>query len=124
MGTRARAPTLEAPPQQTEPRMGPAERDALFQELQPLVARLIRQYGDDPDLRQELPAGIYCRFCRLVEHFDPSRGTPVKAYLVRTLPAAVYTFARAYWRRCRRESSLSPEVESELLATAADPSQE
>jgi RNA polymerase sigma-70 factor (ECF subfamily) len=88
------------------------------------VARLIRQYGNALELRQELPGEIYCRFCRLLEDYDPGRGTPIKAYLVRTLPAAVYTYARAHWRRCQRESSLSAEVEPGLREPPADPSRE
>src|SRR5947207_2285808 len=38
------------------------EREALFADFQPLVRRLIRQYGDTYELRQDLEGEIYCRF--------------------------------------------------------------
>ncbi len=83
-----------------------ADREVLFGEFQPLVRRLIRQYGEDPELRQDLWGEIYYRFCMLLDAYDPTRGIPVRAYLVRTLTASVYTFSRSQWRRQNREVSL------------------
>ena len=79
------------------------ERDELYEDFQPLVRRLIAQYGDEPELRQELRGEIYRRFCRLVEAFDPDRGVPLKAYLVRTLSASVYSYVLNRWRQRNRE---------------------
>ena len=93
---------LEAdPPHETMP-----DREVLFGEFQPLVRRLIRQYGEDPELRQDLWGEIFYRFCKLLDAYDPTRGIPVRAYLVRTLTASVYTFSRSQWRRQNREVSL------------------
>jgi RNA polymerase sigma factor (sigma-70 family) len=78
----------------------------LFAEFQPLVRRLIRQYGEDPELRQDLVGEIYCRFRALVEAYDPTRGVPLRPYLVHTLPASIYTFTRSQWRRQQREVAL------------------
>jgi len=85
------------------------KRDQLYDEFQPLVRRLIAQYGGDPELREELPGEIYCRFSQLLEAYDPTRGIPMEAYLVRTLPTAVYSYARRRWRQRQRESRLDPE---------------
>lgn len=82
------------------------QRAALFAEFQPLVRRLIRQYGEDPELRQDLAGEIYYRFCTLLDAYDAERGIPLRAYLVRTLTASVYTFSRSQWRRQHREISL------------------
>jgi RNA polymerase sigma factor (sigma-70 family) len=96
------------------PRRGGAEtdapetidREALFEELQPLVRRLIRQYGEDREFRQDLAGEIYCRFCDLLDAFDPGRGVPLRPYMVRNLTASVYTFSRSQWRRQYREVGL------------------
>src|SRR5205809_5332972 len=40
------------------------ERESLYGDLQPLVRRLLRQYRQDPELRQDLEGEIYCRFCQ------------------------------------------------------------
>lgn len=87
------------------------ERDALYAELRPLVRRLTRQYGDTYEMRQDLEGEIYCRFCELLRNFDPRRGVPLKAYIVRQLISSVYTYARSHWRRRRREVSLEQEVD-------------
>lgn len=84
-------------------RISIAERHALFLELQPLVKTLIRRFGGDHELRKELYSEIYCRFCALLEAYDPDRGVPLKAYLIRSLPTAVHSFVRAYYRTCNRE---------------------
>ena len=81
------------------------DRESLYAEFQPLVRRLIRQYGDTPEGREDLAGEIYFRFCALLEAYDPSRGIPLKPYLVRQLTASVYTYARHGWIRRRRETS-------------------
>jgi RNA polymerase sigma factor (sigma-70 family) len=103
----------EAPPQSGTTTHGlcttttmPPDPAVLFAEFQPLVRRLIRQYGEDPELRQDLVGEIYCRFRSLVEAYDPERGVPLRPYLVHTLPASVYTFTRSQWRRQQREVAL------------------
>src|ERR1041385_5418385 len=57
-------------------------RDILYAELQPLVRRLISQYGDDAESRKDLAGEIYCRFCTILESFDESRGIPLRPYLI------------------------------------------
>jgi RNA polymerase sigma factor (sigma-70 family) len=84
----------------------PIDRDAVYAELQPLVRRLIRQYGEDAEMRQDLAGEIYCRFCDLLEAYDPARGIPLRPYLIRTLTASVYTYARSHWRNKKRERGL------------------
>src|SRR5262245_36261113 len=101
--------------------VAPAARDALYAEFQPLVRRLIRQYGEDPELRQDLEGEIYVRFCQLLEQYDPSRSIPLKAYLIRTLPPSVYTYARKHWRRQHREYSVDQEPERLPAAPLSDP---
>jgi RNA polymerase sigma factor (sigma-70 family) len=83
-----------------------AYRERLFREFRPLVQRLIRQYGSDPELRQDLEGEIYCQFCHLLEDYDPSLGVPLRPYLVRKLSASIYSYARGQWRRSKREASL------------------
>ena len=80
-------------------------RDQLYAEFQPLVRRLMRQYGTDAEMRRDLAGEIYCLFCSFVEAFDPERGVPLKPYLVRQLTASVYTYARRQWTRSSREFS-------------------
>jgi RNA polymerase sigma factor (sigma-70 family) len=83
------------------------DRELLYADFAPLVRRLIRQYGnDDPELKQDLAGEIYYRFCLLVDTYDPTRGVPLRPYLVRQLTASVYTFARQQWRSRKREVSL------------------
>lgn len=98
------------------------EREALYADFQPLVRRLIRQYGEDPEMRQDLAGEIYCRFCDLLAAYDPSRGVPLRPYLVRTLTASVYTFTRSQWRRRHREVSLDPTASGQEAAASEDPS--
>src|SRR5437016_13250899 len=92
--------------------------------MQPLVRRLIRQYGDTPELRQDLSGEIYCRFCSLLDAYDPSRGIPLRPYLVRQLTASVYTYARHGWRRNRRELSLDLTDDAHERLQSEDPSRE
>lgn len=95
----------------------PEEREALFAEMQPLVRRLLRQYGDDPELRQDLPGEIFRRFCLALDAYDPSRGVPLRPYLVCNLNSSIYTYVRSQWRRRKREVNLDPELEvTERLA--------
>jgi len=84
----------------------PLDRFTLFAEFQPLVQRLIRQYGDEPELREDLVGEIYCRFCSVLDAYDPSRGIPLRPYLVHQLANSVYSFVRRQWRRHRREISV------------------
>ena len=102
-------------------RLSDGERAALWEELQPLVRRLVRQYGEDPELRQDLEGEIYCRFFQLVAAYDPSRQIPLRAYLVKTLPPSIYSYARSQWRCKRRETFLDGEVEESAEAPAEDP---
>ncbi len=95
-----------------------AERESLYAGLQPLVRRLIRQYGDTYEMRQDLEGEIYCRFQELLDCYDPSRGVPLRAYLIRRLISSVYTFARSQWRRQRREVSLGT---GDVADEGADP---
>lgn len=99
-----------------------AERESLFAEFQPLVRRLIRQYGEDPEQRQDLSGEIYYRFCLLLDQYEPERGIPLRAYLVRTLTASVYTYSRSQWRRQHREVSLEATTGTIEPADAVDPS--
>lgn len=97
---------LEGQPAERADREEPVDRDALFAEFQPLVRRLIRQYGDDADLRDDLVGEMYFRFCGLLDAYDPSRNVPLRAYLVRQLCAAAYTVARKQRRLQLRQVSL------------------
>ena len=100
------------------------DRDALYAEFQPLVRRLIRQYGEDPELRQDLAGEIYCRFSDLLSAFDPTRGIPLRAYLVRTLTASVYTYTRSHWRRQHRELTLDTGAPDTDIAHSVDPNEQ
>jgi len=83
----------------------------LYSEFQPLVRRLVRQYGgDDFELRQDLAGEVYFRFCSLLDAYDPGRGVPLRPYLVRQLTASVYTYARQQWRARKREVSLDVDL--------------
>lgn len=98
-----------------------SDREALYASLQPLVRRLIRQYGADPELRQDLPGEIYTRFCDFLRMYDPARGIPLKPYLINKLSASVYTYVRSQWRRERREVGLESELGESVLAEAEAP---
>lgn len=91
--------------------------DLLYAEFRPLVRRLIRQYGENTEIRNDLEGEIYCRFCSLLKAYDPNRGVPLRPYLVRQLSASVYTFARHQWRSQHREVSL------ELFTSESEPRQ-
>jgi RNA polymerase sigma factor (sigma-70 family) len=84
-----------------------AERDGLYHEFQPLVNRLIRQYGgSNSEMRRDLSGEIYYRFCSLYDAWDSERGVPLRPYLVRQLNSSIYTWARKRWRDQSREYSL------------------
>ena len=97
------------------------DREQLFREFRPLVRRLIRQYSSDAESREDLEGEIYCRFCALVDAFDPERGIPLRAYLVRTLAGSVYTFSRSQWRREQREVSLEGSLQEDDPIVSQDP---
>ena len=100
------------------------DRHALFSEFQPLVQRLIRQYGDDHDSREDLTGEIYCRFCAVLDAYDPSRGIPLRPYIVHQLAYSVYSYVRRQWRRNRREISLEVETITQSLPSVGDVSQQ
>lgn len=82
-------------------------RDELFSQFQPLVRRLVNQYaGKDQEMRQDLQGEIYYRFSLLLDQYEPERGVPLRAYLVRQLTYSVYVFARHHWRNASRETNL------------------
>jgi RNA polymerase sigma factor (sigma-70 family) len=109
-------------PHSSAPSFNVLDRDRLYQEFAPLVGRLIRQYGgDDAEACQDLAGEIYCRFCALLEAYDPKRGVPLRPYLVRQLTAAIYTYARRRWTLQRREVSLDQESHLREPAMRADP---
>jgi RNA polymerase sigma factor (sigma-70 family) len=97
-----------------------ADRFTLFAEFQPLVQRLIRQYGDEPELREDLVGEIYCRFCAVLDAYDPARGVPLRPYLVHQLANSVYIFVRQQWRRHRREVSLEIDTLLRTLSRSED----
>lgn len=113
-------PRVKAVPDRVE--LAQIDREALYADFQPLVRRLIHQYGETPELRQDLAGEIYCRFCDLLAAYDPSRRIPLRPYLVRTLTAAVYTYSRSQWRRQHREVSLQSETDVESSGDHVDPS--
>ncbi len=91
--------------QESQPRH--ENRDKLFNQFQPLVRRLVNQYaGKDQEMRQDLQGEIYYRFSMLLDQFDPERGVPLRAYLVRQLTYSVYVYARHHWRNARRETNI------------------
>ena len=104
--TAAPAPQYPYQERRRRPRIVGLSRETLYQEFQPLVRRLIRQYGDTPEMRQDLAGEIFYRFCAILDAFEPSRGIPLRPYIVRQLTASVYTYARHGWRRRTREISL------------------
>src|SRR5205823_10025098 len=75
-------------------------------------------------VRDDLRGEIYYRFCELVAAYDPGRGIPIKPYLVRTLTASMYSYARSGWRLRQRESSLDADVDWELRPGTPNPSDE
>jgi RNA polymerase sigma factor (sigma-70 family) len=101
-----------------------AQRDQLYSEFTPLVKRLIRQYGDNAEIRADLEGEIYYRFCTLLEAFDPGRGIPLRPYLVRQLSMSIYNYARQSWNSRRREVSIELFTAESEPAQSADPTSE
>ena len=97
------------------------DRHLLYAEFAPLVRRLIRQYGQNADMREDLAGEIYCRFCALLDVFDPERGVPLRPYLVRQLTLATYTYARQQWRIQKREATWEIEEVRAEQKDAFDP---
>jgi RNA polymerase sigma factor (sigma-70 family) len=79
------------------------DRDCLYMQFRPLVRRLVAQYGTTQLLREDLIGEIYCRFCALLDAYDPERGVPLRPYIVRQLTSSVYTFVRSHRRSPSRE---------------------
>lgn len=94
------------------------DREALYGEFQPLIRRLLWQYGEDREFRADLEGELYCRFCELLEAYDPSRGIPLRPYLVRNLTLAAYTTRRRHWLRQSREVR----VDATILEANSSPS--
>jgi RNA polymerase sigma factor (sigma-70 family) len=92
-------------------------RDKLYGEFEPLVSRLIHRYGTDAEMRKDLSGEIFARFNDLLEAYDPSRGVPLRPYLVRQLNASIYTYARARWNHHARE--LTCQIDSPLVESSA-----
>lgn len=93
---------------EVRPAVRTPDREALYETFQPLVQRLVGRFGEDPDFRQDLHGEIYLRFCLLLDLYDPDRGVPLRAYLIRSLTSSVYSFARTRWRILRREATGHP----------------
>jgi|GEM_PF-1968631 RNA polymerase sigma factor (sigma-70 family) len=97
-------------------------RDRLFSQFQPLVRRLVNQYaGKDQEMRQDLQGEIYYRFSVLFDQFDPERGVPLRAYLVRQLTYSVYVYARHHWRNARRETNIDDMMQRGEPGELVDP---
>lgn len=106
---------------------GAPERETLYSEMQPLVRRLLRQYGSSPDLREDLASELYVRYCALYAAFDSSRGIPVRPYMVRMLTQAAYNYMRVQWKQQGREVSLQPswsDAPEEVNDPGVDPTSE
>lgn len=95
-------------------------RDAMFREFTPLVKRLIRQYGKTAEQRQDLEGEIFCQFCLHLEAYDPTRGVPLRPYIVRLLSASVYTYARRQWKLEEREAGFH-QTEEDHPSLKVDP---
>jgi RNA polymerase sigma factor (sigma-70 family) len=104
-----------------EPSVGTCDRESLYADFAPLVKRLLRQYGTDPEMRQDLAGEIYCRFCALLDVYDPDRGIPLRPYLVRQLSTSIYTYARSQWNLRKREAFLDLEDPSGATEPSYDP---
>src|SRR2546423_6853276 len=107
----SRANPTETPNSPAEPYSPPGQnRDILYAELQPLVRRLIRQYGDDAESRNDLAGEIYCRLCSILESYDETRGVPLRPYLIRQLTTSVYSYSRRQWRTRKSDIVLDAHV--------------
>lgn len=101
------------------------DREALFGRFLPWLQRLMRRYRMSPEAREDAYGELYCRFCTLLEQYEPQRGVPFEPYLYRQLGAFLYTHARSGWRRSRRELPFLAEDGAESLGClAGDPTPE
>ena len=100
------------------------ERDILFEEFAPLVDSMLRRYGTDPEIRSDLPGEIYFRLNYFLDLYDPSRGVPLRAYLIRQLSASIFTYARSRWRVKEKEAEWGEVEMIRELDRAVDPSAE
>ena len=99
---------------------GGAVRDCLYREFTPLVKLLVRQYGKTDEQRQDLEGEIYWQYCGHLKAYDPSRGVPLRPYIVRLLSASVYTYARKQWKLEEREMALN-QTDGDHPALTVDP---
>jgi RNA polymerase sigma-70 factor (ECF subfamily) len=97
------------------------DREALYHQFQPLVSNLIRRYGKDAELRQDLRSEIYYRFCCLVDSYDPQRGIPLVAYVTRMLSQRVFNYARDYWRASERHQLTTEDILNQQPANTPAP---
>ena len=116
----ASLPPLEMP---AAPESSIPDRDVLYAEMAPLVQRLLYRYGKTPELRQDLEGEIYCRFCRLLENYDPNRGIPIRPYIVRMLQQTLFNYVRDYWRYESRVThiEMEPGTEKSIPALVTEP---
>jgi RNA polymerase sigma-70 factor (ECF subfamily) len=75
----------------------------IYSELAPTVRKLLRQYGTDPEMREDLAGEIYCMFRFHLDRFDSRRGVPLLPYLATQIATSVHTYARRNWRTSSRE---------------------
>jgi RNA polymerase sigma factor (sigma-70 family) len=78
-------------------------RYRIYKKLAPTVRKLLRQYGKDPEMREDLMGEIYCMFCYHLERYDNDRGVPLLPYLATQIRTSVHTYARRHWRTTSRE---------------------
>src|SRR5687768_1876484 len=112
---------LECLPDEARRTIPSSERDLLFSEFQPLVRRLLKQYADSAEEKRDLTGEIYTRFHELFNAYDPSRGVPLRPYLVRLLTASIYSYARRQWAIKRRETSLDETCDQAWVSRSRDP---
>jgi RNA polymerase sigma factor (sigma-70 family) len=99
------------------------DRSSIYNELTPTVRRLLRQYGKDPEMREDLAGEMYCMFCYHLDRYDSQRGVPLIPYLATQIATSVHTYARRHWRTGNREVAL--DLNSDLdLRFANDPTLE
>lgn len=91
------------------------ELDILYQQLQPLIRRLLQTYGGAPEARQDLQGEIYLHFRQLLAAYDPNRGIPLRAYLIHQLRFTTYTHVRSQWRHRKREISYEEWTDNDPL---------
>jgi RNA polymerase sigma factor (sigma-70 family) len=89
------------------------ERQRVYRDLQPLINGLIRRYGDTQELREDLRGEIFYRLILLMETYDPNRGVPLYAYLIRKLSTVTYAFARTQWRERQKKEKLEISLEGQ-----------